>query len=229
MDRYTVYKYDILDSTNDKAWELLIEKRIRLPFVVRTKEQRFGRGRYGRRWVSGKGGLYFSIAEKDRFNNELLVCTTLAIHNTLKKYGIESRIILPNDIYTDRGKIAGILVERRGAFTVNGIGININQKSFEDVNRRATSMYLETGREYDLDSLFYDLLDEYFHLDFNYAFSQWKKLVMEANTHIKVFTRHFTGHYNLREIDRELNLYMDNLPLGKTFINLFDVIKIDTY
>ncbi len=228
MDRYTVYRYDTVDSTNDVAWELLIEKRIRLPFVVRAIKQRYGRGRYGRKWISEEGGLYISIAEKDRFNNELLVCTTLAIYNVLKRRNVEARIILPNDIYTERGKIAGILVERRGAFTVNGIGINVNQTSFPEVDRKVTSLYIETGKKYELDELLYDFLEEYFHLDFNYAFPIWRELVLKANSRIKVFTRIFTGRYDLREIDRELNLYMDDLPHGRPFINLFDVIKIDT-
>ncbi len=228
MDRYTIYKYDTVDSTNDKAWELLVEKRIRLPFVVRAKKQRYGRGRYGRRWVSEEGGLFLSIAEKDRLNNELLVCTTLAIYNVLKKYGIEPRIVLPNDVYATHGKIAGILVERRGAYTINGIGINVNQTSFPEIDRKVTSMLIETGKKQDLDALFYDFLDEYFHLDFNYAFPIWRELVLKTNSKIKIFTRIFTGRYDLREIDRDLNLYMENLPHGKSYVNLFDVIKIDT-
>lgn len=228
MGRFTVFKYDTLNSTNDKAWELLVEKRIRVPFVVRAATQKYGRGRYGRRWVSEKGGLYFSIAEKDRLNNELIVCTTLALYNVLKRRGVEPRIVLPNDIYAVKGKIAGVLIERRGAYTVNGIGINVNQLTFPEVERKVTSVYLETGKKQDIDELFYDFLEEYFHIDFEYAFPIWRKLILEANSNIKIFTRIFTGRYNLKEIDKELNLYMDNLPYGKLYVNLFDVIKIDT-
>ena len=228
MDKYTIFTYDSLDSTNDKAWELLIQKRIRVPFIVRANTQTYGKGRYGRKWVSERGGLYFSIVENDKFNNELLVCTTLSLYETLLKFGINTRIVLPNDLYAKSGKIAGILVERRGAYTVNGIGINVNQKNFPKLDRRVTSMLLETGKHYDLNEVLSTFLEEYFHLDYNYAFPRWKNLVMESNKKLKVFTRVFTGNYDLKEIDKELNLYFDNLPMGKRYINLFDVIKINT-
>ncbi len=228
MDRYTIFSYDTLDSTNDKAWELLIQKRIRVPFVVKANKQLYGKGRYGRSWVSEIGGLYFSIVENDRFNNELLVCTTLALHDTLSTFAIKTRIILPNDIYTDNGKIAGILVERRGSYTVNGIGINVNQKSFPELDRKVTSMFLETGKTYNTKEILGNFLEEYFHSYYTHAFLRWKKLVMEHNKRLKVFTRVFTGDYDLKEIDMELNLYFDNLPMGRRYINLFDVIKINT-
>ena len=228
MDSYAIFSYDALDSTNDKAWELLIQKRIRLPFIVRAKSQRFGRGRYGRTWVSEEGGLYFSIVEEGRFNNELLVCTTLALHNVLWRYGINTRIILPNDLYTDRGKIAGMLIERRGSHTVNGIGLNVNQKSFPTMDRPTTSMFLETNKVFETDKILHDFLDEYFHLHYDYAFLKWRDIVLRGNKRLKVFTRFYAGDYFLKEIDRALNLYFDNLPLDKKYINLFDVIKINT-
>lgn len=228
MGKYVIFSYETLNSTNDKAWELLIQKQVRLPFVVRTKSQISGRGRYGRKWISEEGGLYFSIAEVGRFNNELLVCTTLAIYNTLKRFGIEGRIILPNDLYTKKGKIAGILIERRGAYTVNGIGINVNQETFPKMDRPVTSMFLETNHRYNIDEILTYFLDEYFHLDYDYAFSTWREIVMRENRKLKVFTRFTVGDYFLKEIDRELNLYFDDLPFNKNHINLFDVIKIDT-
>ncbi len=228
MDKHTIFTYDSLDSTNDEAWELLIQQRIHVPFIVRANTQIYGKGRYGRKWVSEKGGLYFSIVENNRFNNELLVCTSLAIHETLLKFGIKASIILPNDIYTKKGKIAGILIERRGVYTVNGIGINVNQDTFPKMDRKTTSMLLETGNHYNPDEVLSIFLEEYFHLDYNYAFPRWKRIVMESNKKLKVFTSVFTGNYDLKEIDRELNLYFDNLPLGKKYINLFDVIKINT-
>lgn len=228
MDKTIIFSYDVLHSTNDKAWELLVQKKSRVPFIVKANKQLHGKGRYGRKWASDVGGLYFSIVEKDRLNNELLVCTTLALYNMFKRFNIRTKIILPNDIYTENGKIAGILIERRASHTVNGIGINVNQKTFPKLDRKVTSMFLESGKPYTINTVLNAFVEEYFHTDYVRAFSHWKNIVIKNNKRLKLFTHRFTGNYTLKEIDEELNLYFDNLPMGKRYINLFDVIKINT-
>ena len=58
---------------------------------------------------------------------------------------------------TGKGKISGILIENsvKGKFinhSVIGVGINVNQKKFKDLPN-ATSLFIETGLEFSLDSL----------------------------------------------------------------------------
>ncbi|WP_332911338.1 hypothetical protein [Algoriphagus boritolerans] len=64
----------------------------------------------------------------------------------------------PNDLVVPgRGKIGGVLIENiinslAWEFAVVGIGLNINQRHFE--NKKATSLSLITGGQFDLQELF---------------------------------------------------------------------------
>ena len=61
----------------------------------------------------------------------------------------------PNDVVVSRKKICGILTEmgvREGKidYAVIGVGINVNIREFpEEMADKATSLYLEGGREFD--------------------------------------------------------------------------------
>jgi len=83
----------------------------------------------------------------------------LATRQTVAKVtGEEVWIKWPNDIYLNHKKIAGILLQSslqgtRLQHAIAGIGLNVNQKHFPDDLARASSMALQSGREYDLDIL----------------------------------------------------------------------------
>ena len=49
-----------VESTNDEAIKL-IKKNISQPTLITTKRQTKGRGRMGKKWLSLKGNLFFSI------------------------------------------------------------------------------------------------------------------------------------------------------------------------
>ena len=68
--------------------------------------------------------------------------------------GTDSRIKWPNDIYWRDRKAGGILIENivQGSewkAAIIGIGININQTSFESLDTMAVSLKQITGKEYD--------------------------------------------------------------------------------
>jgi BirA family biotin operon repressor/biotin-[acetyl-CoA-carboxylase] ligase len=60
----------------------------------------------------------------------------------------------PNDVMLSERKVAGILVQAVEGALIAGIGLNVNQIAFpEDLSEIATSLRIETGREYAKDSL----------------------------------------------------------------------------
>jgi len=103
--------------------------------VVAVELQTAGRGRMGRVWHSGLGtALTFSLLW--RFDcglnalSGLSLAAGLAIVRALNKLGAQGvQLKWPNDILTEQGKLAGVLIEAQGdmlgpSAVVIGIGLN---------------------------------------------------------------------------------------------------------
>ena len=84
-----------------------------------------------------------------------LTCfATLAVRDALRAEGAEAVIKWPNDIYVGKRKICGMLVENgldgaNIAWSVIGIGINLNQTAFPAGVLNPTSLKRLTGKSYD--------------------------------------------------------------------------------
>jgi BirA family biotin operon repressor/biotin-[acetyl-CoA-carboxylase] ligase len=104
--------------------------------VVLAETQSAGRGRRGRSWLSPPGlNLYLSCLK--RFDDGLgglsglSLAVGVMVMRTLDALGIAGAgLKWPNDILTDHGKLAGILVELSGEYqgpcaAVIGIGLNL--------------------------------------------------------------------------------------------------------
>ena len=126
------FKYIKVSSTNDVAI-----KKIKQGYkagIVISDAQSCGRGQYGRKWVSKKGNLFFSIffIINKRVQISRLVTSLLRIiKKILLKYTKSNlNIKKPNDITIDKKKICGVLNEtlfyNNLKFLVVGIGINIS-------------------------------------------------------------------------------------------------------
>ena len=82
------------------------------------------------------------------------ILVSLGIYHGLKKIGIPNiSIKWPNDIYVNDKKISGILIENSISHdkirkSIIGIGLNVNQKFFKDLN--ATSLINVTGKKFNL-------------------------------------------------------------------------------
>jgi len=143
----------------------LLAKKIKNPrtwLVLLAKEQVAGYGRKGAVWFSPKGGLYFSIILPKSKIEDLQTLTILAAFIVAKvvkeNFNLEPLIKLPNDIFVNGKKIAGILTENvvRPTFgeypdvklSVMGIGLNTNIKKFpKDLENIATSLKIELGKK----------------------------------------------------------------------------------
>jgi BirA family transcriptional regulator, biotin operon repressor / biotin---[acetyl-CoA-carboxylase] ligase len=145
----TLLNYDSIDSTNTEA---LRQARLGAEegLCILSREQTEGRGRYGRTWVSERdAGLYFSIVLRPKIQAHDLPLITLmagvAVHYTLKSFGIEPDIKWVNDVLVNEKKIAGILAETtetdRGLAVIVGIGINLTSTNFSpDLAMTATCL-----------------------------------------------------------------------------------------
>lgn len=151
---FTILRFETLDSTNTEA-----ARHARLGadegLCVIARQQTAGRGRHGRTWVSeAASGLYFSIVLRPKIDIRSLPLITLmtgvAVHDTLKEFGLKPDIKWVNDLLVGEKKIAGILAETvdtpAGLAVVVGIGINLTSRNFPDeIAGSATSIEAETG------------------------------------------------------------------------------------
>ena len=162
--------HDQLASTNTTLLQRLGRGDV-LPsgFVLVAREQTAGRGRYQRTWVAqANQNLTFSffLFTKASFVQltSLPIAIALGVSDALKAFGINAQTKWPNDILIDRAKICGILLERSDQKQTNaiviGIGLNVNMDGTTAalIDPPATSMRLETGREYDLENVLEQIL-----------------------------------------------------------------------
>ncbi len=122
--------------------------------------QSAGRGRLGRSWEVPEGtSVMMSILLRPKFEPQYAPMLTLvmgmAVAKAVKNLGFDVSIKWPNDVVVSHKKICGILTEmgvRDGKidYAVIGVGINVNIKEFpEEMADKATSLYLESGKEFD--------------------------------------------------------------------------------
>lgn len=145
----TVYYYDSVDSTQDLAWDLGVQGSPEGTAVF-AETQKKGRGRIGRRWISAKGGIYFSLLLRpvtflvQEISQITIILGLACIYGIKKATGVECEVKWPNDIFIGDKKLGGILCEMnaetdRVNFVVAGIGINVNTR---DLPAEATSLFL---------------------------------------------------------------------------------------
>jgi len=129
-----LFMFDSLGSTNDYLRDMA-EKDDVDGTVVIADLQNAGRGRFGRRWFSPKGGgIWMSILiEGVDFNNSnpaLSLSVAVGISDAIKSmYGVDLAIRWPNDIVYNRRKLVGVLLESGSSdsgseFVICGLGIN---------------------------------------------------------------------------------------------------------
>jgi BirA family biotin operon repressor/biotin-[acetyl-CoA-carboxylase] ligase len=121
--------------------------------VIVARIQTAGRGRRDRTWVSTDGNLHLSVklersdCTADAF--ELIMRTSLAALEALRKFGVEAVIKYPNDLVVGYDKIAGILIETTDDMVILGVGINVVFDQQLAYDFHPTSIYLQTGRTVD--------------------------------------------------------------------------------
>ena len=127
-----IFYFDRVDSTNDEAKKLVKNYNIDSGLVI-SDHQNKGRGRFGNKWISGKGNfmgsVFFSV--KNYKDIEKLQYSVLKILLNIFGKIVKKRIFTikePNDILIRKKKVCGIIIEsfvsKNKLFAVIGIGIN---------------------------------------------------------------------------------------------------------
>jgi BirA family biotin operon repressor/biotin-[acetyl-CoA-carboxylase] ligase len=166
-----------VDSTNNYAMGLAHAGMAQHGTAVFAHEQVRGKGQRNKTWVSTRGQ---NISMSIILSPELLsitplfllsMATALAVKRLLDPFSQnEMRIKWPNDLYWRDRKAAGILIENlwqggRWKNAIVGIGININQEDFGELQSRAVSLKQITEQIHDPLSLAKSLCSE---LDIEY-------------------------------------------------------------
>jgi BirA family transcriptional regulator, biotin operon repressor / biotin---[acetyl-CoA-carboxylase] ligase len=159
-------EYTYVEST--PSTQLLLEPEAPEGALAVADEQTAGRGRLGRRWFAPAGtSLLCSLQLRPEISPERLpeltgVATRACGEAIAAVAGLEADLKFPNDLLIGGRKVAGILAEAREGRVVLGVGVNVNVSENDlptAVDRPATSLLVETGREQDRSELLVELLD----------------------------------------------------------------------
>ena len=191
-------------------------------FTIRTDFQTVGRGQAGNSWESEKGkNLLFStllrypeVEAADQWRLSMLVAVAVreAIASILSPLASRLSPITikwPNDIYYNDQKLVGILIEntlsgRHIAYTIAGVGINVNQTQWLSNAPNPVSMKQITGEEYDVESILNASLE---------AIQRWETASTEQLR--EEYIRHLyrrTGWHSYME--REVSVAPTNIQLS---------------
>lgn len=185
--------FEKIDSTNEYVKENLLYFKENFSGVY-TFNQLQGKGQRGNSWLCEPQkniALTFCLANSSISPLSVSFWVAIVVRNFIEKIThLSTSIKWPNDILIKRKKICGILIEKSKGTFIIGIGINVLQTDFSDLDLlRASSLTLLTSKSYSLSSLVnhllinfkenYSLLDhsEYLYKTYNnYLFG--KNLIM---------------------------------------------------
>lgn len=146
------YYFDSLESTQIQALKMA-EDRGKNGVIIIAEKQTGGKGRSGRKWISPKGGLWFSIILHPKFDISITtlfpIASALALSITVEKiFNISPELKWPNDLTIKGKKIAGMLVDvslesNKIENLVLGVGINfdVNVKEIEKSLKGTPNFY----------------------------------------------------------------------------------------
>lgn len=151
---------ETVDSTNNYLKQLASEGAPEGTVVI-ADEQRAGRGRLGRSFLSSPGkGIWMSVLLRPELHpsevHSLTLAASVAVARVLEPLNIPGYgIKWPNDIIIGNKKVCGILTELsaemdRVAWVIVGIGLNVNHRADDfpdELKEIATSLYLSQEKQ----------------------------------------------------------------------------------
>jgi BirA family biotin operon repressor/biotin-[acetyl-CoA-carboxylase] ligase len=178
-------------STQDVARTLHVQP----PYLVVAGRQSAGKGRLGRRWRSDRGGGYFTLViQRQKQDWAVPLVSAYALWKELSSKVLSLEMRWPNDLYVEGKKLAGVLVEGWGDRLGIGVGLNVNQLSFEgDLASSAVSLRMLAGHEFDLEVLLISIvsgmlkaMDGLGKHGFRFFQPALRRVLLEADQPVKV-------------------------------------------
>lgn len=164
-----------VESTNTYLMDLLKQTNVEEGTIISAGFQTAGRGMGKNIWSSerGKNATFSIVLYPDflKIEDQFLITQAISIGvlNWIRSALPQKQITIkwPNDILVEKKKICGILAQSsiQGSklqFVVAGIGMNVNQNDFGELNSTATSVYNESSRNYSTDQVIREIRKEIF-------------------------------------------------------------------
>lgn len=224
------------DSTNEEA-KRQAQKGVSDGFLVIAEKQTKGKGRLGHIWThSNNSNLAFSIVLKPDLIPEDITSLTLiaglSVCVALRKAGVVSYVKWPNDVIINGKKAVGILTEisceiERVNYVVVGIGININERYFDDeLSDKATSLFIETGKVFKKAEILNLVLNEfeknYYKFiktgNFNSFVEEYRTLCVNIGKEIKAVSKKETITGIVSDISEKGELVIKNPENNSIFL-----------
>ena len=194
-----------VNSTNIYATRLAEDGMAHHGEVVWALDQTQGRGQRGKQWSTRPGENVMmslivqppGVLAPNPAHLNIIVATTIARYFETIHKDWSVKIKWPNDIYVNDKKAVGILIENvfRGMQWTNaviGIGINVNQADFDPGLSKATSLKVESSKEFDLFEIINDLrsglLNELIYYKpelFRHTLQQYNQYLYKRGTEVR--------------------------------------------
>ncbi len=169
--KFNIVHLNSTTSTNIHAHQFVEQNPQSEGVVFCADFQDRGKGQKGSKWQSDSGlNLLLSLILCPQFKVQkrflISQAVSLALFTALDKLSVdELSIKWPNDILVGSKKIAGVLIENsiKGNLinhSIVGIGLNVNQTEFKEMDREATSLQLELENSLDVKEVLHFLLKE---------------------------------------------------------------------
>ncbi|MBS3135779.1 biotin--[acetyl-CoA-carboxylase] ligase [Candidatus Woesearchaeota archaeon] len=193
------------DSTNRLA------RKYKPGTVIRSAIQSSGVGRFGRKWVSDSGGLWFSIVLKPE--RKLCEYTFIASLAVLDAIGKKAEIKWPNDLVYKGEKLCGILTEIHSSGNtvkkvIVGIGLNVNN----DAPSGGVSLKEIMGHEINIDELLRKIVENFIKiskLSISSIIAMYRKKCSMLGKMVTASTLEGTFYGKAAGIDDEGNLILE--------------------
>ena len=221
-----IIHYPIVDSTMDKAL-LFVKEGMEHPFLIVADEQKLGKGRGDKTWLSPKGGFYGTYAlplEKQATEQQILFmhyAAAVAVQQVLElETGLEIKTKWPNDIYYRNKKLGGILIEYLSGdklFLLIGIGVNLFSK-IDDIAKgcknKSISLQSENNQNLAMDKFISKLSDTLLRFTAEIFENSFSNIIDLFNSKLNYFDKEIKlkngNQYFCRGINSSGKLYLKN-------------------
>jgi len=224
------HNLDIIDSTNAWAKKNVSSFDPEALTVVTAKEQTASYGRFNRKWLSPPSNLcitfcvFMPTMRSDTPNIPPVLL--LSVVDILEEEELKPTIKWPNDILIGDKKLGGVLCEttpvngQRAVIIGLGLNVNMEEKELKKIGRPATSLYVETGADHNIDDVI-ERLEKQFanHLEtflkegfkpFRDRFAEFLNFKKGAKLRFNDFKNTWEGIFHSLNADNSINI---ELPL----------------